>query len=382
MTTRNLAIDGGQPAFPAGPPQWPVTDEAITAAVNRALESGEWGKYDSDISAELIEKLKSVFTVEQVQLCSSGTIAVELALRGAGVRQGDEVIMAAYDFPGNFRAVEAIGAKPVLIDVEASQSNWLINLEQIAQAHGEATKAVLVSHLHGGTVDMRAAREIAEQNKLVLVEDACQSPGGQLNGKPLGSWGDVAAISFGGSKLLSAGRGGAILTNDEAILQRARIFAERGNDAFPLSQLQAAVLTPQLDQLSNLTARRMAGVESLTQTLYNLQPAFSFLEKSSAEFTPATYKYPLLVDPSIRDLFIRACTAEGIAIGEGFRGFANRSQKRCRKPVPLSNSIIAAKQTALVSHPIFLEPNEVVEKLANVLHEVYHRVLTERPSLQ
>ena len=243
MTTRNLAIDGGQPAFPAGPPQWPVTDEAITAAVNRALESGEWGKYDSDISAELIEKLKSVFTVEQVQLCSSGTIAVELALRGAGVRQGDEVIMAAYDFPGNFRAVEAIGAKPVLIDVEASQSNWLINLEQIAQAHGEATKAVLVSHLHGGTVDMRAAREIAEQNKLVLVEDACQSPGGQLNGKPLGSWGDVAAISFGGSKLLSAGRGGAILTNDEAILQRARIFAERGNDAFPLSQLQAAVLS-------------------------------------------------------------------------------------------------------------------------------------------
>lgn len=381
MTKRKLAIEGGPPAFPTGAPNWPVADNEVVAAVGQAMESGNWGKYDSEIATDLVTKLKSVFGVEQVQLCSSGTIAVELALRGAGVKRGDEVIMAAYDFPGNFRAVEAIGAMPVLIDIQPSESSWLITLDQIAKANSETAKAVLVSHLHGGTVDMRVARKIAEQNGLVLVEDACQSPGGKIAGKPLGNWGDVAAISFGGSKLLSAGRGGAILTNDDAILQRARIFANRGNDAFPLSQLQAAVLGPQLDQLDTLTEQRRTGVECLTQALSNLQPKFSFsesfLESRSNEFIPAIYKYPLLVEASIRDLFVQACTAEGIAIGEGFRGFANRSQKRCRKPVPLSNSIVAAKQTVLVGHSILLQPTEEIEKLANVLHDVYQRVLTE-----
>lgn len=383
MSNRKLAIEGGSPAFSAGPPEWPLANEAIVSAVNDALRSGDWGKYDSAITAELIESLKTVFAVEHVQLCSSGTIAVELTLRGAGVKAGDEVIMAAYDFPGNFRAVEAIGARPVLIDL-VSDSNWLLNLEQVANANSDSARALLVSHLHGCVVDMKAAREVAEQNALILVEDACQSPGGTIEGTPIGAWGQVAALSFGGSKLLSAGRGGAILTNDETMLQRARIFANRGNDAFPLSQLQAAVLVPQLVELQALTMTRHSAVQTLMRTLKGLDenapsggqvPSLSsnspFLPENAV---PAFYKFALSVDPSIRDQFICGCVAEGIAIGEGFRGFANRSQKRCRKPVPLPHCIAAAKQTVLINHPILLQSTEQIEKLGEVLHGVHEYV--------
>ena len=237
MSVRKLAIEGGEPAFPNGPPSWPVADDKVASALHDIVQTGNWGKYDSPVLDSLIEKLKNTFAVEFVLPCSSGTIAVELALRGAGVKSGDEVIIAAYDFPGNFRAIEAIGARPVLVDI--AQNNWVMNLDQISQAVSPETKAILVSHLHGHLLHMNEAQSVASRHRLVLIEDTCQAPGSSIAGKACGSIGDSAALSFGGSKLLSAGRGGALLTNDNAIYQRAKIFGSRGNEAFPLSQLQA-----------------------------------------------------------------------------------------------------------------------------------------------
>ena len=115
------------------------------------------------------------------------------------------MILAAYDFPGNFRSVEAVGARPVLVDIDPR--TWCLDSGRIAAAVSPATRAVIVSHLHGGLADMAQICEIASAHHLSVIEDACQAAGAQVQGRPAGAWGDAAVLSFGGSKLLTAGRG-------------------------------------------------------------------------------------------------------------------------------------------------------------------------------
>lgn len=378
MIEQPLASQGGQPAFPDGPLPWPVSDPRIVESITSALRSGHWGQYDSKLSEVLIARLAKLFQVQHVLPCSSGTIAVELALRGAGVKSGDEVILAAYDFPGNFRAIEALGARPVLVDVVPS--GWTLSLDQIATAASPQTKAVLVSHLHGHSVNMPDVCTIAHDLGLTVIEDACQVPGGTWDGRPLGSFGDASVLSFGGSKLLSAGRGGAVLTNDANIFQRAKIFGSRGNEAFPLSQLQAAALIPQLETLSEVAAKRHAGWNQLVGSLghESFAPTRS-VKLGTVESRVAPYKVPLRVDPSQRDAWTACLRAEGIAVGDGFRGFASRTQRRCRKPFDLPNAEAAARQTILLHHPILLQPKEYILKVAQTLQRV-HQHLQQQPS--
>jgi len=372
-----LAIDGGPPVLPGSPLTWPVADESIRNAILEALTDGSWGQYDSRWTESLIEKLKIQFARESAMLCSSGTIAVELALRGAGVRAEDEVILAGYDFPGNFRAIEAIGATPVLIDVV--EKGWVLDASQIEGAFSDRTTAIIVSHLHGQTADIESIRTIVQshnqsaENKISIIEDACQVPGGKLYGRPLGSFGDVATFSFGGSKLLSAGRGGAILSNDAAIIQRAKIFAQRGNDAFPLSQLQAAALGPQLETLAALTEARNTSAQELIDKTTHLDTLFG-LKQLLADTQPAFYKLPWILKDCtpgwVRSDFIQAIQAEGVAVGEGFRGFLRRSPRRCRKIGTLVNSQIAAQQTVLLHHPVLLQPDSTIKLVVQAIEKV------------
>jgi hypothetical protein len=127
-----LKIEGGIAAFPAGPPAWPVADDAIVTSINNALTSGQWGLYEGELLQQVHAALRSMWGLEHSLLCSSGTVAVELALRAAGVKAGDEVILAAYDFPGNFRAIEAVGARPVLVDVLPGR--WTIDARHVEAA--------------------------------------------------------------------------------------------------------------------------------------------------------------------------------------------------------------------------------------------------------
>ena len=217
-----LAIDGGLPAVPEGPPGWPLPDAQIRDIVLAALEDGSWGQYHADFSTRLVDKLCAMHGVHHALTCCSGTFAVELALRGLRVRAGEEVILAGYDFPGNFRAVEAVGAFPVLVDIDPQ--TWCLDPARLAQAMSSKTRAIIVSHLHGGLADMKQITDIAHGHRLSVVEDACQAQGAQVQGRPAGAWGDVGVLSFGGSKLLTAGRGGAILTGDAAVYQLRKGF--------------------------------------------------------------------------------------------------------------------------------------------------------------
>ncbi|HLJ09537.1 MAG TPA: aminotransferase class V-fold PLP-dependent enzyme, partial [Planctomycetaceae bacterium] len=211
------AILGGTPLRPAGPLDWPLPDPDVDARVREALADGSWGKYHGRHVAELSALLALYHSVEHVVLCASGTAAMELALRGLAVGPGDEVIMAAYDFKGNFQDVLAVGALPVLVDVRAD--NWNLNAAGVRKAIGPRTKAVIGSHLHGGVVDVAELTRLAREFQFAVIEDAAQMPGARIDGRVAGTSGDVGILSFGGSKLISAGRGGAVLTSRADVAQ-------------------------------------------------------------------------------------------------------------------------------------------------------------------
>lgn len=346
---------------------WPLPDPEVLQALERAFRDGSWGSYFGQNSKQLSAALSEMFSREHVALCSSGTIAVELALRGCGVEAGDEVILAGYDFPGNFRAIEAIGARPVLVDIQPE--TWSLDHRQLDEAASSQVKAVIVSHLHGGFADIAALQVITQQRGWALVEDVCQQPGASIAGELAGTWGDAAVLSFGGSKLLTAGRGGAVLANDAAIRQRIVRHQERGNDAFPLSELQAAVLLPQvlkLPERSQIRSKRIAQIREITGAAEGVLRPVSIQKGNRPEFYKHAWSLlPAEKDAEFRTRLLAMSQEVGLPIGEGFRGFTNRSQRRCRKPVPLEWSLRYANSTLLLHHPILLAKEKAALEAAH-----------------
>ena len=193
-------------------------------------------------------------------------------------------------------------------------------------------------------------------------------------GKVAGTWGDVGVLSFGGSKLLSAGRGGAIITKDPYIYQRAKIFMERGNDAFPLSELQAAVLLPQLKKLPQRNGLRQHSVQQLLcacQNLSSLVPVRADPALGTSSYYKVAFQYAGPGSRAVsRQQLIDALRAEGLDVGAGFRGFVRRGSRRCRSTGPLTHSAAAADETLLLHHPVLLEPPRVVRQVAFALRKV------------
>ncbi|MEK6247531.1 MAG: aminotransferase class V-fold PLP-dependent enzyme [Planctomycetales bacterium] len=365
-----LAIFGGQPAFPDGPPDWPVEDKDVLDALTSVWSDGDWGRYHGQRCERLIAELAAMHHQDSVLLCCSGTYAVEAALRGLGVGPGDEVILAGYDFPGNFRAIEIVGARPVLADI--ASDSWCLSLENLEQAAADAVKAVIVSHLHGSLAPIQEIVEWAKGRGVSVIEDACQVPGATIGKAVVGSFGDVSVLSFGGSKLLSAGRGGALLTSRQDIFQRAKIYGNRGNDAFPLSELQAAVLLPQLEKLAARNLQREKGARHLlAKTASLLEARYRDEEGVRSAFYKLAWIHSTAKDESpSREEFIAAMQAEGIAIDSGFRGFSGRSRRRCRHAGPLPNSQAAAKSAILLHHPILMSDTNSLDRVVAAIEKV------------
>ncbi len=356
-----------------GPFDWPLADEEVRDALEAAFLDGSWGRYHGPHGAGLCEDLRRQFACEHTLLCSSGTIGVELALRGCGVEAGDEVVLAGYDFPGNFRAVEAVGARPVLVDVEPER--WCLCARELEALRRDRVKAVIVSHLHGGLADMPTIMNIARQRGWLVVEDACQQPGASIENKPVGSWGDVGVLSFGGSKLLTAGRGGAVLSHDAHVHQRMKVYAERGNWAFPLSELQAAVLRPQLAKLDSRNRTRADRVDTILAACQGLgrwlRPVTHRENCQAAYYKLAWSLLRAESDSRVREQLIDRLQHAGVPIDAGFRGFTRRSQRRCEQVGTLESSKRLSQSTLLLHHPVLLANKKAAHQIGQALdHEV------------
>lgn len=364
---------GGLPVRPTGPPDWPGAWPEVTSHIQRLMKSGGWGKYHGPECAGLVEALRERFHQEHVILCSSGTAAVELALRGCRISSGDEVLLAGYDFPANFKNVLLLGGTPKLVDIRGNDGQ--LDVDQVVSAFSERTKAVIASHLHGGRVDIPRLMTEASRRGVLVIEDACQSAGGAIEDRPLGAWGDVGVLSFGGSKLLTAGRGGAVLTNRAEIAQRIKLYQHRGNEAYPLSELQAGVLRPQLELLDEHHRRRAAWVARLSSLLTE-DCGLELMSDDAQTASSAFYKVGIWYRAECfagltRSQFAVALQAEGFAVFPGFRALhrchARRRYERHRS-LPMSER--ADESLLVLHHPLLLEPLETVDELLAAIRKL------------
>lgn len=335
-----------------------ITSLAIAASVLETLRDGLWRAYTGPKSEKLTRWLQSATGLHHVRLCSSGTIAVELALRALHLNSTDEVILSGYDFPGNFRAVEDAGGKVVLCD-PAPECGWVLTPERLEQSYAPECRAVVVSHLHGQLAPMASILGWANSRNMVVIEDACQAQGAMVDGKLAGAWGHLSTYSFGGSKLVSSGRGGAVLTNDSLLAQRMRVYCERGNDAFAMSEMQSALVLPQCERLAVDHEMRLQSASQLHSELAK----YRWLQcvPLPKQYSPAFYKFGMRVvddqgDGNRRDRLVMRLTELGIEAGAGFLGFGKRSAKRYRSNHSLEVSNRLASNTLLIHHSHLLDP--------------------------
>jgi len=329
-------------------------------------QSGDWGRYHGPWHGQLRDRLREVHQTAHVHLCCSGTVAVELALRGLRIGPGDEVLLAAYDFKANLTNVLHVGARPVLVDVRPD--DWQLDVALLEAAWRPEVRAVIASHLQGGTVEMPALRDWADRRGVAIIEDACQAAGATVHGRPAGGWGDLAVLSFGGSKLVTSGRGGAVLTSRADIAQRMRLVAERGNDAYPLSELQAALLLPQLERLAAAHAQRAASVSRLKELL--TAAGLQSLSRPQPESSPAYYKLGWQYAAErfaglSRDRFAAALRAEGIAVDPGFRALhRTHAASRFRAGGSLVHADAADAACLTLHHPVLLGTESDLAQIA------------------
>ncbi len=359
-----------QPAI--WPPQWPEIGSAIAATV----ASGDWGQYSSQAHSQLTPAIADLFQVEHVRLCPSGTAAIEMALRAANISTGDEVITAAFDYPGNLRCIEAVGATPSLADV--ASNGMCLTEPGVLAASSPATRAVIASHLYGHAADVGSIRRLCNDRGWLLVEDACQVPGMRLHEdstwRPAGSFGHIAALSFGGSKPLTAGNGGALLTSDRRLIARLNSLYDRPSDTFPLAALQAAAILPQLPRLTDINSIRAATVTALHQQTHHHFPEWTIFAELAPSVVPCYYKLAILVASSKqRARLVTLAQQLGIPLGEGFRSLHRLSDRRCRKRTPLTRSAMLGDRLCVLDHRALMIDPGCHHQMIAALGELYDR---------
>jgi dTDP-4-amino-4,6-dideoxygalactose transaminase len=237
--------------------------QEIQVAVDRVLGSGWF------ILGKELETFETNFAaylgVGHAVGVASGTDAIELALRAAGVGAGDEVITVSHTAVATVCAVERAGATPVLVDIDPATYN--IDPRQVEAAITHRTAAILPVHLYGRPADLGALQTIARRRRLVLIEDCAQAHGAMHRGRKLGTFGDLAAFSFYPTKNLGAyGDAGAVVTSDARLAERVRRLRNYGQDTryhhvepginSRLDELQAAILSVRLLHLDEHNAMR------------------------------------------------------------------------------------------------------------------------------
>ncbi|WP_452226461.1 DegT/DnrJ/EryC1/StrS family aminotransferase [Lacinutrix cladophorae] len=242
--------------------------------VNDVLENGVLMRYGFDAmrnghwkAKELEQALQDKLQVQHAQLVSSGTAAVSIALAAAGIGAGDEVIMPTFTFVASFEAIMMLGAVPVLVDIDDTLT---LNPEAVKKAITANTKAIMPVHMCGSMADLDALKGICDANDLILIEDSSQATGATYKGKPLGSIGDLGCLSLDFVKIITAGEGGAVLTNNPKYALHADHFSDHGHDHkgndrgaethpflgynFRISELHAAVGLAQINRLDEFVA--------------------------------------------------------------------------------------------------------------------------------
>ncbi len=275
----------------------------------------------------MVERLEAAFaqlcSVRHAIAVSSGTTALVATMQALGIGPGDEVVTSPFTFVATLNAILEAGATARFADIEPS--TFTIDPAALEAEVGERTRVVMPVHLYGQPATMTPIVALARERRLTIVEDAAQAHGAVYAGQPVGSFG-TGCFSLYATKNVAAGEGGIVTTDDDAIADRVRLLRNQGmrdryryeipGHNYRLTDLQAAIVIPQMARLAQTTLARVQNAQGLTERLQNLDgievPAIA------PGRTHVFHQYTIRVTaaaPITRDVLAERLAAEGVTTG-------------------------------------------------------------------
>lgn len=390
-----LASRGGSQVCPPGTiPPWPVHDEREASAIARVVASGKWWRMAGGEVDAFEGEFAAFVEREHTLAVASGTSALELALAAVGVGYGDEVIVPAFTFAATATAVVDVGAVPVVVDVDPS--TYCVTEEAVASAVTDKTRAIVPVHLAGHACAMDALLAIAERHGLRVVADAAHAHGARFRDVSVAALCDVAIYSFQAFKLMSAGEGGALATNDPEIVRRAWLRHScgrpRGDRAYAhltpgtnsrMTEFQGALLREQLRRMPAQLAEREAAAVRLDRFLRDI-PGLQPMGRTRDATLHAHYMYMVRIDEEAfgwsRDEAVDVLLAEGVPIYRSYRSLADlelfHETPAWAGPAPEAQRVEALRE-AVTRHPA-----PVARAIAKDAIWIHHSALLGGPRVQ
>jgi dTDP-4-amino-4,6-dideoxygalactose transaminase len=335
INSSQLALLGGEKVRNAPWPQWPVWDTDAEKGILEMLRSGRWWRGSGEFVSEFEAEYAHLMGAKRCLATASGTSALLVALHVLGVDAGDEVLVSPYTFIATYNVVFMNKALPVFVDTDPE--TFLINPAKLEERITDRTSAILPVHIYGLPVDMDKVNAVAKKHNLKVVEDACQAWLGEYKGKKLGTLGDLGCFSFQNSKNLPTGEGGAVIGNDDEMMDRCYSFhncgrpfgsVERTSD-YPIrgsnrrmQQMQALMLLSQMKRIQKDADVRLENARYLDQKLQEI-PGIYPAKMVEGNNRSAYHMYPFRFVSEefggvFRSKFMEALRSEGIPCSAGY----------------------------------------------------------------
>jgi len=335
-----LAIYGGTPVRVKVWPKWPamIADENLIESVLKTTKSGIWSRIQSPTGTVATFE-KEYARLMGTQLCigtGSGTQALATSVEAMDFGPGDEIITSPYSDFGTVSAILTSRALPVLVDLD--RDSFQLDPEEIEKKINKNTKAIIPVHIMGMPCNMERIMAIAGKHNLKVIEDACQANFAKYQAKQLGTIGDLGCFSFQASKQISCGEGGAIIGNDEVLMDRCFTVQNHGTNRkgsnvtigpkYRMNEFEGAVLMGQIAGARARFEKRNANAAYLDAKLKGF-PGLVPQKKYPGTESSGYYKYAMSYrkehfNNADRSKFLKALSAEGINlspyIARGFHG--------------------------------------------------------------
>jgi dTDP-4-amino-4,6-dideoxygalactose transaminase len=406
-----LAITGGEPSRKKRFDAWPMYTESERRALEDVLVNHNWGgqPFPGKHADAFGKKFAEFHTAKYGQCVNTGTVAIQAALKAIDIRPGDEVIVPAYTWEGTVGPVLLVNAVPVFVDIDPE--TYCLDAKLIEQAITPRTRAILPVHLGMRFADLDVIMPLAAKHKLKVIEDCAHAHGGMWRDKGAGSIGDLGAFSFQSSKLITAGEGGAVITNNLEYIERVQSYINAGRASvtdkfhhriigfnYRLGEFQAAVLGAQLERLPEQAQVRQTNMAYFESRLRNTR-GLGLLKPEPRITRLAPYGYVLKyfaeqVKEIPRAAFVAALQLEGIPCDGLFYEPVYRSSLfplnpgdfpalSWGRPAPLDlrkmykcpvSERAAYHEAIWFSHHLFLGGKENVDSIADAIFKVLENI--------
>lgn len=326
-----LAILGGKPVRDKGPigPKWPHVDEKMIESVVKTTRSGIWSRIQSPngtvptFEKEFARIMGAAYSVGT----GSGTQALSTCVEALGIGAGDEVITSPYTDFGTISAILTSRALPVMADLDPD--SYQMDPDEIEKRVTNNTRAIMPVHIMGVPANMERIMAIAKKHNLKVIEDSCQAHFSRYQGKAIGMIGDLGCFSFQASKPIACGEGGAVVGNDEALMEQCFTVHNRGasrkgsnetiGPKYRMNEFEGAILLAQLDQAKERFLKRNENANYLSSKLKGF-PGLVPQKQYPGTESGAYYHYAMTFQKehwngANRSQFLKAINAEGIGFG-------------------------------------------------------------------